>query len=216
MPSRSGPPSAAGRWSRLPGREADATRRAHAQAEVLLDRHGVVTRGAVVAERTPGGFAAVYPVLRASEESGRARRGYFVESLGAAQFATPGAVDRLRTYATDRFGPPTDPRGPDPAALTGPGGSGSSGGTGAGGPASRAAVRAGPASRAAVRVGRRAERRCGLGQRIRSERGVRRAGCARRAGAARAGARGGARRDRSRPAVRRGAAVAGSTVRRGR
>ncbi len=115
MPSRSGPPTAAGRWSRLPARETDTTRRAHAQAEVLLDRHGVLTRGAVVAERTPGGFAAVYPVLRAAEDSGRARRGYFVESLGAAQFATPGAVDRLRTYATDRLGPPpaaADPGGP--------------------------------------------------------------------------------------------------------
>src|ERR687897_2579676 len=102
MPPRTGPPPAAGRWSRLPAREADATRRAHAQAEVLLDRHGVLTRGAVLAERSPGGFAAVYPVLRAAEESGRARRGYFVESLGAAQFASPGAVDRLRTYAVDR------------------------------------------------------------------------------------------------------------------
>src|SRR5439155_14365216 len=68
MPSRSGPPSVAGRWSRLPGRETDPTRRAHALAEVLLDRHGVLTRGAVGAERTPGGFAAVYPVLRAAEE----------------------------------------------------------------------------------------------------------------------------------------------------
>jgi ATP-dependent Lhr-like helicase len=58
----------------------------------------VLTRGAVMAERVPGGFAAVYPVLRAAEESGRTRRGYFVESLGAAQFASPGAVDRLRTY----------------------------------------------------------------------------------------------------------------------
>src|SRR6185369_15213850 len=101
MPSRTGPPTAAGRWSRVPEREADPTRRAHAQAEVLLDRHGVLTRGAVMAERVPGGFAAVYPVLRAAEESGRTRRGYFVESLGAAQFASPGAVDRLRTYATE-------------------------------------------------------------------------------------------------------------------
>src|SRR6185369_5280549 len=91
MPSRTGPPTAAGRWSRVPEREADPTRRAHAQAEVLLDRHGVLTRGAVMAERVPGGFAAVYPVLRAAEESGRTRRGYFVESLGAAQFASPGA-----------------------------------------------------------------------------------------------------------------------------
>jgi ATP-dependent Lhr-like helicase len=118
MPTRSGPPSAAGRWSRLPARDADPTRRAHAQAEVLLDRHGVLTRGAVVAERTPGGFAAVYPVLRAAEESGRARRGYFVESLGAAQFATPGAVDRLRTYATDRLpGSGGGRREPAPAVV---------------------------------------------------------------------------------------------------
>ena len=57
-------------------------------AETLLDRHGVVTRGAVVAERVSGGFAAVYRVLAAFEETGRCRRGYFVEGLGAAQFAT--------------------------------------------------------------------------------------------------------------------------------
>jgi ATP-dependent helicase Lhr and Lhr-like helicase len=101
MPSRTGPPTAAGRWSRVPPREPDQTRRAHAQAEVLLDRHGVLTRGAVMSERVAGGFAAVYPVLRAAEESGRTRRGYFVESLGAAQFASPGAVDRLRTYGPD-------------------------------------------------------------------------------------------------------------------
>jgi len=96
MPSRTGPPTVAGRWSLLPGREPDATRRAQALAETLLDRHGVVTRGAVVAERTPGGFAAMYRVLSAFEEAGRARRGYFVEGLGAAQFATTGAVNRLR------------------------------------------------------------------------------------------------------------------------
>jgi ATP-dependent Lhr-like helicase len=62
----------------------------------LLDRHGVVTREATLAEGTPGGFAGVYPVLKALEESGTARRGYFVTGLGAAQFALPGAVDRLR------------------------------------------------------------------------------------------------------------------------
>ena len=65
----------------------------------LLDRHGVLTRGAVAAERIPGGFAAVYPVLRAMEEAGQCRRGYFVEGLGAAQFALPGAVDRMRALA---------------------------------------------------------------------------------------------------------------------
>ncbi|MCW2600833.1 MAG: dependent helicase, Lhr family [Frankiales bacterium] len=99
MPSRTGPPSMAGRWSRLPDRDPDATRRTHAVAEALLDRHGVVTRGAVVAERVPGGFAAVYAVLKAFEEAGRVRRGYFVEGLGAAQFAAPGAVDRMRALA---------------------------------------------------------------------------------------------------------------------
>ncbi|HEY6748661.1 MAG TPA: ATP-dependent helicase, partial [Mycobacteriales bacterium] len=108
MPSRTGPPTAAGRWSRVPARDTDATRRSHAQTEVLLDRHGVLTRGAVMAERVPGGFSAVYPVLRAAEESGRTRRGYFVESLGAAQFASPGAVDRLRTYAAE-LAPPVEP-----------------------------------------------------------------------------------------------------------
>src|SRR5258706_2531602 len=65
----------------------------------LLERHGVVTRGAVADERIPGGFAAVYPVLRAMEEAGQCRRGYFVEGLGAAQFALPGAVDRMRALA---------------------------------------------------------------------------------------------------------------------
>jgi ATP-dependent Lhr-like helicase len=99
LPSRSGPPTAAGRWALLPAVETDPTRRAHTLAEVLLDRYGVVTRGAVVAERAPGGFAAVYRVLSTFEETGRCRRGYFVEGLGAAQFALPGAVDRLRAVA---------------------------------------------------------------------------------------------------------------------
>ena len=65
-------------------------------AETLLDRYGVVTRGAVVAEHLPGGFAAAYRVLSAFEETGACRRGYVVEGLGAAQFSLPGAVDRLR------------------------------------------------------------------------------------------------------------------------
>ena len=62
----------------------------------LLERHGVLTREAVANEAVDGGFSAVYPVLRALEEAGRIRRGYFVDGLGAAQFALPGAVDRLR------------------------------------------------------------------------------------------------------------------------
>jgi ATP-dependent helicase Lhr and Lhr-like helicase len=99
LPSRLGPPAGAGRWSLAPTRSADGTRRLHAAAEQLLERHGVVTRGAVIAERVPGGFAGVYPVLKAMEEAGRCRRGYFVDALGGAQFAVPGAVDRMRSLA---------------------------------------------------------------------------------------------------------------------
>jgi ATP-dependent helicase Lhr and Lhr-like helicase len=101
LPTRTGPPTASGRWSSLPPLEPDPTRRAHASAEGLLERHGVVTRGAVTSERVPGGFAGVYKVLSAFEESGRCRRGYFVGSLGAAQFGGPGAVDRLRSFSRD-------------------------------------------------------------------------------------------------------------------
>ena len=92
-------PTTAGRWSLLPPPLADATQRGHALAQTLLDRHGVVTRGAVQAERAPGGFAGVYRVLTAFEENGRTRRGYVVEGLGAAQFATDGAIDRLRAVS---------------------------------------------------------------------------------------------------------------------
>ena len=100
MPTRTGPPTVSGRWSLLPPRDdADPTLRAHALAMTLLDRHGVLTRGAVAAERITGGFAAVYPVLRAMEETGQCRRGYFVEGLGGAQFALPGAVDRMRALS---------------------------------------------------------------------------------------------------------------------
>ena len=105
MPSRTGPPNVSGRWSLLPEASTDATVRAHALAQSLLDRYGILTKGAVAAERVPGGFAAVYSVLRAMEEAGRARRGYFVEGLGAAQFAIPGAVDRMRALAQPPAGP---------------------------------------------------------------------------------------------------------------
>jgi len=114
MPTRTGPPSTAGRWSLLPELEKDPTRRAHASAEGLLERHGVVTRGAVTSERVPGGFAGVYKVLAAFEDSGRCRRGYFVGSLGAAQFGVPGAVDRLRSFSRE-VGEESDVRG---GALT--------------------------------------------------------------------------------------------------
>ncbi|MFI0715262.1 ATP-dependent helicase [Streptomyces inhibens] len=100
--SRSGPPTVGGRWSLLPAPETDATHRAHALARALLDRHGIVTRGAVAAEGVEGGFSAAYRVLAAFEESGQARRGYVVEGLGAAQFAMDGAVDRLRAISTQR------------------------------------------------------------------------------------------------------------------
>jgi ATP-dependent Lhr-like helicase len=62
----------------------------------MLERHGVVTREAVLAEGAVGGFSSVYGVLKTMEERGQVRRGYFVDGLGAAQFALPGAVDRLR------------------------------------------------------------------------------------------------------------------------
>lgn len=119
MPSRTGPPSVAGRWSLLPVAETDATRRGHALGETLLDRYGVVTRGAAVAEGVLGGFALVYKTLRGFEESGRARRGYFVERLGAAQFAAPGAVDRLRALVDPAAEPDDATAGPAGAALAG-------------------------------------------------------------------------------------------------
>jgi ATP-dependent Lhr-like helicase len=62
----------------------------------LLTRHGVVTREVASIEQLPGGFSAIYPVLRRMEDTGRVRRGYFVAGLGAAQFAQPGAIDLLR------------------------------------------------------------------------------------------------------------------------
>ena len=132
--ARTGPPETAGRWALLPELDTDPTRRAHAAAEHLLDRHGVVTRGAVASERIPGGFAAVYQVLAAFVDSGRCRRGYFVSGLGAAQFGTVGAIDRLRTFSDPATGPDaagdaevvsvalaaTDPANPYGAALAWP------------------------------------------------------------------------------------------------
>ncbi|MEB3019904.1 ATP-dependent helicase [[Mycobacterium] crassicus] len=97
-PHRATDPAVAGRWSILPAPEPDSTLRAHHRAELLLHRYGVLTRGAVAAEAVPGGFANLYKVLTAFEEAGRCQRGYFVESLGAAQFALASTVDRLRGY----------------------------------------------------------------------------------------------------------------------
>ncbi|GAA2221786.1 ATP-dependent helicase [Promicromonospora sukumoe] len=91
-----------GRWAALPLREADPTVRAHALTQVLLERHGVLTRSAAAAEGVGAGYHDVYRVLSGLEERGAVRRGYFVEHLGGSQFALPGAVDRLRVDATDR------------------------------------------------------------------------------------------------------------------
>ncbi len=97
--SRIGPPAGTGRWSLVdelrrpvpPATEVRVTR-----AQQLLERYGVLTREMALAEGAEGGFAGVYPVLKELEERGQIRRGYFVAGLGAAQFALPGAVDRLR------------------------------------------------------------------------------------------------------------------------
>jgi ATP-dependent Lhr-like helicase len=129
--ARIGPPEAAGRWSLVPSavdlsQNNRGTDRAHAIALSLLERHGVVTRESVLGEGVPGGFASVYPVLRAMEEAGKIRRGYFVEGLGAAQFSLPGAVDRLRAERVPLDGPSVqvlaaaDPANPYGATLAWP------------------------------------------------------------------------------------------------
>jgi ATP-dependent Lhr-like helicase len=127
--TRLGPPSGAGRWSLVaPLLEPApaATAGAHALVMQLLERHGVLAREAVLAEGVPGGFAGVYGVLKVLEERGQVRRGYFVAGLGAAQFALPGAVDRLRAAreADDDAEPvvlaATDPAQPYGAGLTWP------------------------------------------------------------------------------------------------
>ncbi|PPF14095.1 hypothetical protein C5D38_07345 [Rathayibacter sp. TRS19] len=134
MATRVGPPTAGGRWSIVPLAESDATIRGHALGETLLERYGIVTRGSVQAEGVLGGFALAYKVLSGFEQQGRARRGYFIEKLGAAQFGTAGSVDRLRTFAPqdeaqERSRPvlalaATDPANPFGAALPWPQGEG--------------------------------------------------------------------------------------------
>ena len=127
--SATGPPSAAGRWSLvepLLSPKPAPTESALARAHQMLDRYGVVTRETALGEGIDGGFAGVYPVLKALEERGEARRGYFVAGLGAAQFALPGAVDRLRGARTaEPDAAPvvlaaTDPAQPYGAALSWP------------------------------------------------------------------------------------------------
>jgi ATP-dependent helicase Lhr and Lhr-like helicase len=110
--TRLGPPAGAGRWSLvtpLLEPRPEPTAAAHALALQLIERHGIVTRESVRAEGVTGGFTGVYPVLKAIEEAGRARRGWFVAGMGGAQFASPGAVDRLRALR--------DPNRDDAAVL---------------------------------------------------------------------------------------------------
>jgi ATP-dependent helicase Lhr and Lhr-like helicase len=102
---RTTPPSAQGRWTLVPSPTVSATEWSHAVANQLLNRYGVLTRESAASENLPGGFSAIYDVLKALEESGRIRRGYFVAGLGATQFALPAAVDLLRGL---RGGPPVE------------------------------------------------------------------------------------------------------------
>ncbi|MFV0319123.1 MAG: ATP-dependent helicase, partial [Microbacterium sp.] len=100
------PPALGGRWSLLPEPERDAAQRATAAASLLLDRYGVVTRGSVQAEGVSGGFAQTYRILAGFEQAGHCRRGYIIEKLGAAQFATSGTIDRLREFTRSSLPPP--------------------------------------------------------------------------------------------------------------
>jgi len=119
-----------GRWSLtapLLGEGVDPAARRRARAELLLERYGILTREQVLAEGLPGGFSAVYSELTQLETLGIARRGYFVEGLGGAQFALAGAVERLRDCGRERSAgePPlvlsaVDPAQPYGAALSWP------------------------------------------------------------------------------------------------
>jgi ATP-dependent Lhr-like helicase len=121
-------PQVQGRWSLVSSLFAtpeDPTARRRAQAELLLERYGIVTREQVLAEGIPGGFSSLYDQFAALETVGIARRGYFVEGLGGAQFALPGAVERLRAQRDDDDAPPvvlaaTDPAQPYGAVLKWP------------------------------------------------------------------------------------------------
>ncbi|MDY3127457.1 MAG: ATP-dependent helicase [Corynebacterium sp.] len=113
--ANSTPPDMTGRWALTFSAATDATARSVAHGEAWLDRYGVVTRGAVVAEDVMGGFALAYKVLSGFEESGKAMRGYVVEGLGAAQFSTAAVIDRLRGLADspDVTGWPSGTSAPD-------------------------------------------------------------------------------------------------------
>jgi ATP-dependent Lhr-like helicase len=117
-----------GRWSlttSLFRAQVEPGARRRTLAELLLERYGIVTREQVLAEGIPGGFSILYDALGQLETLGVCRRGYFVEGLGGAQFALPGAVERLRSQRADEETPPivlaaTDPAQPYGAALPWP------------------------------------------------------------------------------------------------
>jgi ATP-dependent Lhr-like helicase len=125
---RPGAPQVQGRWSLTAPLFAGGPShgpRVRALSELLLERHGIVTREAVLAEGIPGGFAALYSELANLETLGTARRGYFVEGLGGAQFALPAAIERLRGLRADEPAGPlvlaaTDPANPFGATLQWP------------------------------------------------------------------------------------------------
>jgi ATP-dependent helicase Lhr and Lhr-like helicase len=97
---RVAPPSAEGRWSLLAERvatPASDTQWSTATAQQLLSRYGIVTREIAAAEGIAGGFGGVYGVLKALEDAGRVRRGYFVSGVAATQFALPPALELLRS-----------------------------------------------------------------------------------------------------------------------
>ncbi|MBB5344003.1 Lhr family helicase [Tunturibacter empetritectus] len=108
---RTTPPTAQGRWALNPAAFAmdrSATEWSHAIAQQLLTRYGVVFRETAHAESLPGGFSAIYDVMKALEESGKIRRGYFAADLGATQFALPAAVDLLRSLRASNQGDKTE------------------------------------------------------------------------------------------------------------
>jgi ATP-dependent helicase Lhr and Lhr-like helicase len=104
---RTVPATTQGRWSLVPNSNANVTERAKALAQQWIARYGVVIREVASVESVSGGFSAIYPVLKAMEEAGRVRRGYFVAGLGATQFATAGALDLLRSYRDEPEQPET-------------------------------------------------------------------------------------------------------------
>jgi ATP-dependent Lhr-like helicase len=125
---RPGAPQVQGRWSPTAPLFVDQPAygpRMRAQAELMLERYGIVTRETVLAEGVPGGFSTLYGELTNLETLGTARRGYFVEGLGGAQFALAGAVERLRGLRSDEPAgalvlAATDPANPYGASLPWP------------------------------------------------------------------------------------------------